>query len=202
MLNPNRTDVELVQKLLNLHRKLPLRAITVDGKQGTETFNAIDEFQRRVVKMPVPDGRADPGGTTFRKLTEGLAPGWTPGLQPLLPSATPYWGPGYFSHPDAVTVVLEYRMQDNGQRVVQLTASATLLLKSILASCGLKKAFLNSTKRTWHDQARITLTQTYPSAGGADKVLKWYGQDVLDQVKKNPNDIQALADWSALSAAS
>ncbi len=29
---------------------------------------AIEEFQRRVVKMAVPDGRVDPGGKTIRAL--------------------------------------------------------------------------------------------------------------------------------------
>jgi predicted chitinase len=72
--NPNKSEVTLVQQLLNKHRKPPLRPIGEDGVVGTDTITAIEEFQRRVVKMNSPDGRVDPGGATFRAL-DGQAPG-------------------------------------------------------------------------------------------------------------------------------
>jgi predicted chitinase len=80
--NPNRSDVTLVQQLLNRNRQPPLRQIGEDGVVGPETITAIEEFQRRVVKMSVPDGRVDPGGATFRALS-----GQTPGA-PAAPSGT------------------------------------------------------------------------------------------------------------------
>lgn len=194
--NSNKKEVSLVQQLLNRHRKPPLRQISTEGTVGPETIGAIEEFQRRVVKMSQPDGRVDPNGTTLRLLSEGDAAlvGPTPGMDPLTPATTSYWGPGPFSHPDAAKVVLNYRTQDNGKRVVQLNTAAENLLKSILASCGLKGAHLNSTLRTWHDQARITITQTYPKRGAAT-VKQWYGADVLEACEKYLDDIQAFADW-------
>ncbi len=76
--NLNRDEVLLVQRLLNAHRPLPLRQITENGLEGPETKSAIEGFQRRVVKMPHPDGRVDPGGATFRALTAGGVSGPTP----------------------------------------------------------------------------------------------------------------------------
>jgi hypothetical protein len=73
--NPDRGEVLLVQRLLNKHRAPPLRPIVEDGREGPETKAAIEEFQRRVVKMAVPDGRVDPGGRTFQALSAVDAPG-------------------------------------------------------------------------------------------------------------------------------
>ncbi len=66
--NPNRDEVRLVQQLLNKYRTTPLRPIEEDGREGPETKAAIEDFQRRVVKMPHPDGRVDPNGATFKAL--------------------------------------------------------------------------------------------------------------------------------------
>jgi hypothetical protein len=62
-------DVRTVQSLLNQNRPAPLRPIGEDGKIGHETITAIEEFQRRAVKMTRPDGRVDPNGATWRALT-------------------------------------------------------------------------------------------------------------------------------------
>jgi hypothetical protein len=75
-------DVKTVQSLLNRNRPAPLRPIAEDGRIGSETIGAIEEFQRRVVKFPNPDGRVDPGGRTWQALTSG-APTPVPG--PVLP---------------------------------------------------------------------------------------------------------------------
>jgi hypothetical protein len=72
--NPRREEVLLVQRLLNKHRPRPLLPIAEDGVVGPETCGAIDDFQRRVLKMERPDGRVDPGGRTFLALAgEGTA---------------------------------------------------------------------------------------------------------------------------------
>src|SRR5262245_34794820 len=62
-------DVKNVQEWLNSHRAFYLHTIKEDGKIGPETIGAIEEFQRRKVKMSRPDGRVDPGGPTLRALT-------------------------------------------------------------------------------------------------------------------------------------
>jgi hypothetical protein len=98
-----------------------------------------------------------------------------------------------FSHPDANTVALKYSIQGDGKQVVPLNTEAAGLLKSILASCGMTGATLTSTLRTYHDQARITITQTYKAE--PRRVRTWYGQEVYEACKKHLNDIQAFADW-------
>lgn len=63
-------DVRSIQSLVNNQRKPPLSKIDVDGVIGPKTIQAIEEFQRRVVKMQMPDGRVDPIGNTLRELNK------------------------------------------------------------------------------------------------------------------------------------
>ncbi len=173
-----KSDILTVQKLLNanLGRITPLAPLVEDGRVGKMTIGAIEEFQRRVVKMGRPDGRVDPGGKTLKHLNDGDA----------VP-ATPPPG-GTFEHPEADQVILTY-----GERARKMVPKAEYLLKSILASCGIYSACLNSTRRTYHDQARITITQTYPR--NKNTVRVWYGQAVLDACEEHLDDIQGFADW-------
>lgn len=64
-------DVRTVQELLNKNRNFPLKSIKVDGKIGSETITAIEDFQRQIVKFAHPDGRVDPDGKTLRALLSG-----------------------------------------------------------------------------------------------------------------------------------
>ena len=65
-------DVKAVQRLLNQNLPLlaPFLRLVEDGLPGPQTLNAILDFQRRVVKLPTPDGRMDPRGTTLKKPLE------------------------------------------------------------------------------------------------------------------------------------
>lgn len=98
-----------------------------------------------------------------------------------------------FSHPNADSVTLKYTIQGDGKPVVPLNSKAAQLLKSIVASCEMSGATLTSTLRTYHDQARITITQTYKAE--PRRVRTWYGQEVFAACEKYLNDIQAFADW-------
>jgi GH24 family phage-related lysozyme (muramidase) len=95
---------------------------------------------------------------------------------------------GHFTHPKANTVTLKY-----GENAVKLNAKAELLMKSILASCGLSGATLTSTLRTYQDQARITITQTYKA--DPSRVSTWYGEEVLKKCKDHLTDIAGFAKW-------
>ena len=87
--NPLKKDVMLVQQLLNRHRTPSLPAIDEDGAQGDETFEAIEEFQRRILKMKKPDGRVDPGGKTWDALSRPPATTPLPG-GPVAGAATAF----------------------------------------------------------------------------------------------------------------
>jgi hypothetical protein len=200
-------DVLTVQKFLN-DSQPPLSArVPENGVVGSETITAIEEFQKRVVGLGRPDGRIDAWGKTLQVLQAHQAP--SPSRSPtppivdvaaikallgmLMGVVTHVPSPQFsdvFSHPNADKVTLHYDVH-----AVPLNAKAEFLLKSILASCGMTSATLSSTVRTYQDQARITLTQTLPPAGGADRVKKWYGQAVLDACNKYKNDISGLATW-------
>ena len=67
--NNNPGQVRIIQELLNRHRPIPLAKLAADDRIGPKTIAAIEEFQQRVVKMPRPDGRVDPGGGTLRALS-------------------------------------------------------------------------------------------------------------------------------------
>lgn len=61
-------DVRRVQSLLNDNGATP--RLVVDGACGGQTIRAIRWFQERIVRMRSPDGRIDPGGTSWRALSQ------------------------------------------------------------------------------------------------------------------------------------
>src|SRR5690349_18270659 len=69
-----RSDVLLVQGLINSHLPIPLSPLKVDGICGQFTIGAIEEIQRRHLHMNPPDGRVDLNGATFHFLTGGGVP--------------------------------------------------------------------------------------------------------------------------------
>ena len=62
-------DVRKIQDLLNDHMTVPLRPLTVNGVCDAATIAAIEEFQRRILKMARPDGKVDPQGATMAALS-------------------------------------------------------------------------------------------------------------------------------------
>lgn len=67
-----RADVVVVQTLLNTHIAAlrPIPPLATDGQFGPALFNAINAFQRIVLRMRAPDGRVDPGGRTLAALNQ------------------------------------------------------------------------------------------------------------------------------------
>jgi hypothetical protein len=129
--NPIRDEVRLVQQLLNRHRPPPLRPIAEDGLEGPRTTAAIEEFQRRILRMTRPDGRVDPAGATLRALVgEGAAP-----RGPLPAVAT-------------VTVMFQHQGKlptgVTGLPGAGVTATATRYESSVTVSGGLAGTFKGS----------------------------------------------------------
>ncbi len=63
-------DVKIVQALLNEKENSGLE---VDGESGPKTIAAITKFQKEKAGLNNPDGRIDPGGKTWKALTEGTS---------------------------------------------------------------------------------------------------------------------------------
>jgi putative chitinase len=87
----NRTDARVVQVLLNenIGRLIPFAPLVIDGLIGSNALALIEEFQRRVLDMPKPDRRVDPGGETLRQLHAGISPYLTQDkLQAIMSQAT------------------------------------------------------------------------------------------------------------------
>ena len=61
-------DVRLVQELLNRHLPPPQPPLLVNGLVDSRMLAVLEAFQRRVVQMPRPDGRVEPGSQTFAAL--------------------------------------------------------------------------------------------------------------------------------------
>lgn len=105
----NKDDVKTVQILLNLNidKLTPLRPLTEDGLVGNQTIGAIEEFQRRIVRMVKPDGRVDPSGTTLRQLREGMSSGFSEAkLRGIMIHATPVSVAKYYN-------ALNQKMREN-----------------------------------------------------------------------------------------
>jgi hypothetical protein len=100
-LNAN-DDVRTVQSLLNKHRTVPYRLLKVDGINGPETEAAIEEFQRRVVKLANPDGRVDPASTTWQALVNGQQAGLASGTSNL--SGATWWHANQSKYPNSKSV--------------------------------------------------------------------------------------------------
>lgn len=67
-------DVRAVQALLNQRAsELGISALRVDGRAGEHTIEAIRLFQRKIVHLSLPDGRVDPSGQTWRRLSDPKA---------------------------------------------------------------------------------------------------------------------------------
>lgn len=70
----NRSDTELIQQLLNKNFKSDPNAyaLKIDGYCGPKTIDSIRKFQRQRLQIIHPDGRVDPTGNTFKKLSSPL----------------------------------------------------------------------------------------------------------------------------------
>ena len=108
-------DVRAIQGLLNNHRKLK---ISVDGAVGPQTIQAIEEFQKNVVRMLRPDGRVDVGGNTLRALNSPAHP-----IQPLPPTATPGNKPKWVAVAEAEVGVKEKQGAQHHPRIVEYHAT-------------------------------------------------------------------------------
>jgi len=77
-------DVRAVQGLLNqnIGKLVPLMPVIVTGKCDTQTILMIEEFQRRVLQLAIPDGRVDPEGHTISALMD--AAGSAAATEPML----------------------------------------------------------------------------------------------------------------------
>lgn len=179
--NPNKSDVLLVQQLLNQHRRPPLRPIDEDGKTGPDTIAAIEDFQRRVVKMTKPDGRVDPGGTTLKALSG------QPLGSPVAPAA-----PSPASPASASPKTLNEGLALNGITNSVAQANANAVLKA------LKDNGITSKRAQANILAQVNAECGFlPRSEGvyrASKLLEMYGPDQT----RNKVRFQTLADAEAL----
>lgn len=65
------SDVRTVQQRLNRYDLSPLAPLAEDGRNSAALETAIRHFQTRYVGLHSPDGRIDPGGRSWRRLTSG-----------------------------------------------------------------------------------------------------------------------------------
>jgi peptidoglycan hydrolase FlgJ len=64
------SDVKIIQTLINrnLHQLKSLKPIEEDGLAGPKTIAAINEYQRYVLRLPLPNGLISPGDNTIKNL--------------------------------------------------------------------------------------------------------------------------------------
>jgi peptidoglycan hydrolase-like protein with peptidoglycan-binding domain len=151
-------DVKTVQTLLNNHRKLPLTKLSVNGQADPSTIQAIEEFQRRVVKMSVVDGRVDPAGATLRVLNS----------------------PSFPNSPNGQATVVYKDSLSSSERIVDQYSFS--VIKMVMQNAGCSKGVISSTIRTPEEQVDIMYKNAKASLAGqydlygsnGDLVLKIY----------------------------
>ena len=178
-------DVLLVKTLLNKFTKsFNLNDAATNSKVGPTTIGVIKKFQQEKVGLTTPDGLIDVGGKTWKVLNGETKPIEAAGGGSQGAASEPGKD---FSHPNASGVTLTY---SSGGSAHPLNDRAAKLLKSILASCGMKSAQINSTKRTFADQARIMLQNpTYGEMAGL------YGAETANAGFKQGKTRAQFADW-------
>jgi hypothetical protein len=73
-------DVRYVQEVLNkklpiaLSKPVPITGMVDDDQTDDPTILAIEELQKKVLQVPKPDGRVDPGGKTLQLLMKATLP--------------------------------------------------------------------------------------------------------------------------------
>lgn len=168
--NTNRNDVKLVQGLLNQH-KLPIAtAIREDGLVGPKTITAIEEFQKRVVKMSLPDGRVDPTGATWLALTRSSALSKSPS-----PSA-------------AAAVIYKDSLTASEKIVSQYSFD---VIAMVMANAGCSKAVISSTIRTPEEQVDIMYRNAKANLAAQYKLYGTNGDTVLKVFEVNKQKPEA-----------
>jgi len=138
-----------------------LASLREDGVMEPKTIAAIEEFQKRVVRMSRPDGRIDPGGATFRALSNT-------GSAPSIPQMA-----------GKATVVYKDSLPTS-QRIVDPYCFD--VIKMVMENAGCSKGVITSTIRTPGEQvdimyrnAKANLKGQYDLYGSnGDAVLKVY----------------------------
>lgn len=105
-----KSDVTLVQRMLNQSIQPQLKALIVDGIAGRNTVSAIEWFQANKMGLSKPDGRVDPNGQTFAALAKPSTQGTsrTPD-SPALPKAG--------SDPVAIDVQVAEKLIDTASKL-------------------------------------------------------------------------------------
>ncbi|MGJ8604462.1 MAG: peptidoglycan-binding domain-containing protein [Marivita sp.] len=164
-----KADVLTVQMMINahLHKITPTPRLVEDGLNGRNTIAAITAYQRRVLGVPIPDGRVDPNGRTLQALNgpaNSAAPGGDTGFS--------YLGGdfGSTSTPIKSTVVYKSDLAD-WRRIVHDYSFA--VIEMVMQNAGVKTGVITSTIRSLDIQ--IDTMYTYCSKSWTNN------QDVLEQ---------------------
>lgn len=167
-------DIRVVQQAINanLRSLTPLRPLVVDGSLGrvpatSLTVGAIMEFQRRVIRMAMPDGRVDPNGGTLRQLNKGA-------------SVARSGGAAEVTYSDKVP---------QGRRIASDYAKGVIKLALLRAS--MPRAVITSTLRTPDEQAAIMYKNAQKNLAAQFRLYGRAGDQVLRVYKENASKPRA-----------
>lgn len=164
----NREDVENIKKLINncINSLAPLEPLVVNGHIDQKTIEAIEEFQRRIVRFSQPDGRVDPNGKTWRALMQE---------SDLLISGDAENG---------VKVNYSSSLPSTKQIVSPYAIS---VVKLALQTAGMPQAVITSTIRTPDEQARIMYKNAKKNLTKQFQLYGSTGDEVLKVFEDNQN---------------
>jgi hypothetical protein len=143
-------DVILIKMLLNAKAPPGGEKIEVNDLVTDQLIRLIEEFQRRELKMPKPDGRVDPYGPTLRALLAGSS--GTLGAGPAVPAGpgAPVGPPPSGTTPTALII--------NVPKPDEMLQSAwTYLLQFTIKHEGAVPHFYNN-RKTWDPKEKDDVT--------------------------------------------
>ncbi|WP_437762362.1 hypothetical protein WMF27_46730 [Sorangium sp. So ce281] len=144
-------DVKFVQEILNMiaSKDAHMPTLTVDGKAGKKTSDAINKLQRIYVKLKTPDNRIDPNGRSEKTLVANALAIDKASLAELVKKhQRKEVSPAVHQKgPKTIT----YRV--HARRV--LSTYTENIVKLAMTYAGINKCDISSTIRTFDDQARI-----------------------------------------------
>lgn len=181
--------------------------LSVDGRIGGKTIDAIKAFQKGAAGMAHPDGRVDPNGKTFRYLTLYFDEGEQNKIEASLtvPASPPkaVISGSVRSLAGLTNYIVSYKGVKESRQLVSNYSMDVIRLA--LKEAGMNKAVVTSTMRSPEEQAsvmlrnaKIDLAKQYRLYGArGDAVLKVYESNKskkdIDIVKLMVDKIDAYA---------
>jgi hypothetical protein len=181
-------DVRAVQGLLNgIAIQLGLQPLPVNGTVSPAMITAILEAQRKIARLPRPDGRVDPHGNTLRALNAAAAAGGAAAAVTVgaaVAALAAGAAAGAVASVAAGTGGVTYKT-DVPAAARLVSAYGIKVIEKAIDAAGMNAAVITSTLRLPAEQAAIMYRNAVQNLTGQYKLYGSTGDEVLDVYAAN-----------------